>query len=191
MPTVELRFGALPGHVRTARLIAAAICRRVGVPADLVDEIKLAVGEACTRAVAVNRRHAPEAMVVVRLTDSDGEFSIAVHDSGPAAAALPPGIDGAGGLDGRGERGEDDPAIWDGAAAWDGDPRGGLDSLEGGLNGDEESAMPTGLGLALIEGLVDEMDISSGVDGGTVVTMRWQTALLLFPSEPERALVEP
>jgi serine/threonine-protein kinase RsbW len=175
MPTVELRFGALPGHVRTARLIAAAICRRVGVPADLLDEIKLAVGEACARAVAVNRRHAPDAMVVVRLTDSADQFSIEVRDAGPARLALPPGIDG---LDPLGEL---DGQLADGdAASWDGDP---------GSDGDESEA-PTGLGLALIEGLVDEMDIA-GIDGGTAVTMRWQTAAAPLSAEPERALVEP
>jgi anti-sigma regulatory factor (Ser/Thr protein kinase) len=185
MPTVELRFGALPGHVRTARLITAAICRRVGVPADLTDEIKLAVGEACTRAVAVNRRHAPDAPVVVRLTDSDGEFAIAVHDSGPTGDARPPDVDGFGEMGAVG--GPDGQAADAEPAAWENEPLAG----RGEENEEEEAAMPTGLGLALIEGLVDEMDIAPGVDGGgTVVTMRWRTNPTIVSTEPERALAE-
>ena len=38
-------------HVRTARLIAAAMARRSGVGEDVLDEVRLAVGEACARAV--------------------------------------------------------------------------------------------------------------------------------------------
>ena len=51
MATVELRFSALPAHVRTARLVAAAVARRAGVDEALLDEVRLAVGEACSRAV--------------------------------------------------------------------------------------------------------------------------------------------
>lgn len=49
MATVELRFSALPEHVRTARLVAAAVARRAGVDEAVLDEVRLAVGEACTR----------------------------------------------------------------------------------------------------------------------------------------------
>ena len=52
MATVELRFSALPAHVRTARLVAAAVARRAGVDEAVLDEVRLAVGEACSRAVA-------------------------------------------------------------------------------------------------------------------------------------------
>ncbi len=55
MPKVELQISALPAHVRTARLVAAALGRRLGLDAVVIDEIKLAVGEACSRAVRVHR----------------------------------------------------------------------------------------------------------------------------------------
>ena len=48
MATVELLFSALPEHVRTARLVAAAVARRAGVDEAVLDEVRLAVGEACT-----------------------------------------------------------------------------------------------------------------------------------------------
>ncbi len=51
VPVVELSFAALPEHVRTARLVAVAVARRVGLDDDRLDEVRLAVGEACARAV--------------------------------------------------------------------------------------------------------------------------------------------
>ncbi len=51
VPVVELSFAALPEHVRTARLVAVAVARRVGLDDDRLDEVRLAVGEACGRAV--------------------------------------------------------------------------------------------------------------------------------------------
>ena len=51
MATVEVTFTPLPVHVRTARLVATAVARRSGVAESLLDEVRLAVGEACSRAV--------------------------------------------------------------------------------------------------------------------------------------------
>ncbi|WP_242423980.1 ATP-binding protein, partial [Frankia sp. EI5c] len=94
MPTVELCFAALPGHVRTARMIATAVSRRAGVPAGAIDEIRLAVGEACARAVRVNRRTNPGALVHVALTDTPDTFTVIVSDSGAAGEEIVPGPDG-------------------------------------------------------------------------------------------------
>jgi anti-sigma regulatory factor (Ser/Thr protein kinase) len=49
--SVELRFPPSPGHVRTARLVAAAVARRAHLDEVRLDELRLAVGEACARAV--------------------------------------------------------------------------------------------------------------------------------------------
>jgi anti-sigma regulatory factor (Ser/Thr protein kinase) len=192
MPTVELRFGALPGHVRTARLIAAAICRRVGVPADMLDEVKLAVGEACARAVALNRRHAPDTMVVVRLTDSADGFSIEVEDAGPARRSSPPGSYSLDGVDPLAGLVPPPPTGRGGAAGGPGaDVTEAGDTIETDL-ADDEPEMSADIGLALIEGLVDEMTIATGSAGaGTVVTMHWRSALTGIDfGQPERALAE-
>ena len=69
MATVELRFSALPAHVRTARLVAAAVALRSGVDESVLDEVRLAVGEACSRAVHLHRRHCPDRPVLVTLAD--------------------------------------------------------------------------------------------------------------------------
>src|SRR3954468_19358224 len=83
MATVEVSFTALPAHVRTARLIALAVARRAGVDEQLLDEVRLAVGEACSRAVNVHQGKAPESPVVMRLTDEQDRFSVQVTDRGP------------------------------------------------------------------------------------------------------------
>src|SRR5215469_15972944 len=68
---VLLRFTPQPEHVRTARLVAVAHARRVGVEAGLLDEVRLAVGEACSRAVGLHQRHCPGEPVVVVLDAID------------------------------------------------------------------------------------------------------------------------
>ncbi|WP_131749161.1 ATP-binding protein [Frankia sp. Cppng1_Ct_nod] len=157
MPTVELRFAALPGHVRTARMIVAAISRRSGVPDEILDEIKLAVGEACARAVTVNRQFDPMAPVVVRVSNDDS-FAVSVVDCGPAGQYLGRAYDG-----GRGSPSDLLPDL------------GSIQSSALKPRDDDTSPpLPAGLGLALIEGLVDDFDITAQPDSaGTVVTMRW------------------
>ncbi|MEC3995949.1 ATP-binding protein [Actinacidiphila sp. DG2A-62] len=93
MPTVELLFSAQPEHVRTARLVAAAVARRAGVDEAALDEVRLAVGEACSRAVGLHRNSALEEPVRVRLTEEDKKFSIEVADEvpGTGAGAAPDG----------------------------------------------------------------------------------------------------
>ncbi|MFE9722397.1 ATP-binding protein [Streptomyces sp. NPDC005794] len=144
MPTVELRFSAQPEHVRTARLVAAAVARRAGVDEAVLDEVRLAVGEACSRAVGLHRSHHIAAPITVILTEEEKAFSIEVGDGLPA-----PGSDGSV----RGTSGG-----------------GGLDDPE--IDADSEDEM----GLAVISGLVDDVEVRTGADGG-VIRMTWPTAL--------------
>lgn len=80
MAIVELRFSALPEHVRTARLVAAAVARRAGVDEAVLDEVRLAVGEACSRAVGLHVLHGVESPVRVALIEDEKKFSIEVGD---------------------------------------------------------------------------------------------------------------
>jgi len=95
MATVEVTFTPLPAHVRTARLVATAVARRSGVPESLLDEVRLAVGEACSRAVETHRLHCPAEPIRIALTGSDGRFEIEVINAGavPGSAASSPGSD--------------------------------------------------------------------------------------------------
>src|SRR5215468_2843326 len=81
MATVEVTFTPLPAHVRTARLVATAVARRSGVDESLLDEVRLAVGEACSRAVEGHQLHCPAEPVRLALTDVAGRFEVEVTDT--------------------------------------------------------------------------------------------------------------
>lgn len=103
MALVEVAFTPLPAHVRTARLVAVAVARRSGVAESLLDEVRLAVGEACSRAVEAHRQYCPAEPVKLELTNSAGRFEVVVTDSAPAeepapAESHPPAANGNGGL---------------------------------------------------------------------------------------------
>jgi serine/threonine-protein kinase RsbW len=148
MATVEVSFTALPVHVRTARLVALAVARRAGVDDDLLDEVRLAVGEACSRAVGIHQSKAPDSAVVMRLSDAQDRFVVEVVDVGPLEASVSPeDLD----LD---TDSLTEPAPVDAG----GDPLPDL--------------LPPGFGLAVISGLVEQLSVSSETDG-THVVMTW------------------
>ncbi|MGY1499874.1 ATP-binding protein [Streptomyces sp. QTS52] len=136
MATVELRFSALPEHVRTARLVAAAVARRAGVDEAVLDEVRLAVGEACSRAVGLHQSSGISEPVWVTLIEEEKLFSIEVGDEAPRSV---PG-DNASGAD------------------------GGVD-----VDAEEDE-----MGLAVISGLVDDVEVTSGENGGSI-RMSWPT----------------
>jgi len=95
MPTVEVAFTPLPAHVRTARLVATAVARRSGVEEALLDEVRLAVGEACSRAVEAHRRHCPAEPIRIEMSDLGEKFEVIVRDAVPS-----PGQSGTAGSNG-------------------------------------------------------------------------------------------
>jgi serine/threonine-protein kinase RsbW len=131
MATVELSFTPLPAHVRTARLVATAVARRSGVDESLLDEVRLAVGEACSRAVEGHRLHCPAEPVRLALSDLADRFQVEVTDTCAAGGAP------------------------DGQAA--------------------AAGLPAGLGIAVIAGLADEVEISE-TSAGTSIRMSWPSS---------------
>jgi len=154
MATVELTFTALPAHVRTARLVATAVARRSGVDESLLDEVRLAVGEACSRAVEGHQLYCPGEPVRLALTDLAGRFEVEVTDT-CAPGARSPG--GSGPTPGQASA---HPAGTDPA---------------GSLTVSAEPGMPAGLGIAVIEGLADDVQISE-TPAGTRIRMSWPSA---------------
>ncbi|MFF8974428.1 ATP-binding protein [Streptomyces sp. NPDC014995] len=142
MATVELRFSALPEHVRTARLVAAAVARRAGVDEAVLDEVRLAVGEACTRAVGLHQAGGITAPVKVLLIEEEKQFSIEVGDE--ARHAVPGDRDAGSGEEADVEVEEDE------------------------------------MGLAVISGLVDDVEVTVGEHGGSI-RMTWPSAPVAAP----------
>lgn len=149
MATVELSFTALPAHVRTARLVATAVARRSGVDESLLDEVRLAVGEACSRAVEGHQLYCPAEPVRLALTDQAGRFEVEVTDTCAPGARWP----------GSPARAGDDSATGEGSAD----------------SGVADSRIGAGLGIAVIEGLADDVQISE-TPAGTSIRMSWPLA---------------
>jgi serine/threonine-protein kinase RsbW len=147
MALVELLLTPLPAHVRTARLVVVAAARRAGLDDELVDELRLALGEACSRAVGLHARHVADVPVRVTVSDDPGALTVTVTDRGPAAGPVPDDLTG-----GLLEASGDDV----GAAE--------VDEIDELVDPD--------VALAVVSGLVDEVEVEPGPDG-TVVTMRW------------------
>jgi len=85
VPAATLSIPPSAEHVRTARLVAVAAARRVGLDEEAVDDVRLAVGEAVARAVL---RHSAAGLghdVVVVVREDGHGFEVEVHDrSDPA-----------------------------------------------------------------------------------------------------------
>jgi serine/threonine-protein kinase RsbW len=94
MATVELTFTPLPAHVRTARIVATAVARRSGVDEALLDVVRLAVGEACSRAVEAHQQYCPAEPVRLALTDAADRFEVEVTDTCATDTQNRPGSDG-------------------------------------------------------------------------------------------------
>ena len=156
MATVEVTFTPLPVHVRTARLVATAVARRSGVAESLLDEVRLAVGEACSRAVEAHLRHCPGQPIRVALTDDAEQFEVVVTDAVPDADhGTPVGT-----------------VAVNGTAVPSAVPAG----FAGGsaaVDGEIPLRLPDGVGLAVIAGLADDVRVASA-GRGTSVTMSWK-----------------
>jgi anti-sigma regulatory factor (Ser/Thr protein kinase) len=151
MGTVEVTFSPLPAHVRTARLVATAVARRSGVDEALLDEVRLAVGEACSRAVEAHQRHCPAEPVRIEMTDSGERFVVTVSDHAPTATA---------------------PLAGGPAHGADADENGSEQAV--GVH-DGGSAIPAGFGLAVISGLADDVRVLS-TSSGVSIRMSWPSA---------------
>ncbi|HJY57489.1 MAG TPA: ATP-binding protein [Streptosporangiaceae bacterium] len=181
MATVEVTFTPLPAHVRTARLVATAVARRSGVDESLLDEVRLAVGEACSRAVEAHQRHCPAEPVRIEMTNQDQRFVVTVSDhapTGPARPAAPAtdnGIHDRAGPDGAGHDGAGHEGAGQDSAGHHDTGRDGTghDSIGyEAIGHDGGSAFPAGFGLAVISGLAEDVRVLS-TSSGVSVRMSW------------------
>jgi serine/threonine-protein kinase RsbW len=152
MATVEVTFTPLPAHVRTARLVATAVARRSGVAEPLLDEVRLAVGEACLRAVEAHRLLCPLEPVRLALTDRADRFEIEVVNTGQASAR---------------------PAAAETASP--GTEQAAASGHEVADSIADSAFGPHGFSLAVIAGLADDVQISETATG-TSIRMSWPSS---------------
>lgn len=146
MPTVRLEFTPAPAHVRTARLVGVAVARRAGVSEEVLDEVRLAIGEACSRAVALHRRYGLTEPVMVEMSDFP-DYVVRVTDRAPVIEAV--------------------RTVEDATVAG----LGGQARMQDGMS---EEAVAAEMALALLTGLVEDLRVRPAAEGpGTEVRMSW------------------
>jgi len=143
VPNAALSISPRPELVQIARMMSVALARRGGLPDELLQEVRLAVGEAATRAVGVHRREGSEEPVRLSFIEDDRGYEVQVRDVGAVEH-----VDEVRDLD---------------QVATTGDGDGGAEDLE----------LSPELELALIRGMADELVVGADPVGGTLITFRW------------------
>ncbi|MCD0443742.1 ATP-binding protein [Glycomyces sp. A-F 0318] len=145
--TVRFAFTPAAAYVRAARLVAADVAAHAGVAASLLDEVRQAVGEACTRAVLRHRDRGIDELVRVEFSIGD-RFVAKITDNAQDLRARSTGRVGAG-VPGGDARANDHEAI-------------------------EEDTLSEEITLIVLGGLVEDLVVTGpAADGGTTVSMSW------------------
>lgn len=92
---VRLEIPAQPAFVGVARSVVAAVASSLdGIDDDRLEDLRVAVSEACTNAVEAHRRDSLDDRVIVRCTTTEDVLTICVEDRGggfdPAQVPEPP-----------------------------------------------------------------------------------------------------
>jgi serine/threonine-protein kinase RsbW len=77
-PTIALRIPCSPEYVSVARLTVSAVASRMNFGMDEIDDLKLAVGEACANAI----EHAAEGDIDITCTIETNQLVLSVKDCG-------------------------------------------------------------------------------------------------------------
>ena len=82
MAQVEIEIPSRSVYVGVVRLALAALARAAGLSEESVDDLKIAVGEACANAVIVNEETAPDVPVKVHWSQEDARVVVKVEGAG-------------------------------------------------------------------------------------------------------------
>lgn len=91
MTTSTLVIDATTEQVRLARLVVVSAARAAGMDENVLDDVKLAVGEAVSRAV-VRSRGVPDAVIEVQIVQAQASFSVEVSDQAASTAVMDDGL---------------------------------------------------------------------------------------------------
>jgi serine/threonine-protein kinase RsbW len=95
---VRLEIPAQPAFVGVVRSVVAAVASAVdGIDDDRLEDLRVAVSEACTNAVEAHRRESLDDRVIVTCTLADERLEVRIEDSGSefdvSDVPAPPGPD--------------------------------------------------------------------------------------------------
>jgi serine/threonine-protein kinase RsbW len=80
---IELEIPARPEYVALARLVISSLASaRRDLTDDRVDDLKVAVSEACTNAIEAHHSAETDDSVVIRCTERDDRLEVAIQDRG-------------------------------------------------------------------------------------------------------------
>ena len=123
--TIKMEIASNPQYVSVIRLTTSGIANKIGFCLEDIEDIKVAVSEACTNAI----KHSLDNKFSVEYTIFENGLTITIIDSG---------------------KGYD------------------VDSID---VPNLEEPKESGLGLFIIKSLMDEVDIKSDIDNGTIIKM--------------------
>ena len=81
---VELEIPPGSAYVAIARLAFAALARGAGLDEELVEELKIALSEACTNAVLIHEESSVHEPVILRWMEQPERLTLEVADRGPS-----------------------------------------------------------------------------------------------------------
>ena len=80
---LRLELPAQPAFVGVARSVVAAVASVLeGIDDDRLEDLRVAVSEACTNAVEAHRRDAVDDRIIVRCSTTPDQLEICIEDSG-------------------------------------------------------------------------------------------------------------
>jgi len=81
---LELDVPSSPEYIAIVRLVVASVASARRAMADeRVDDLKLAVSEACTNAIEANRSVRPQSPVHIEIWESPDRLEVSIEDAGP------------------------------------------------------------------------------------------------------------
>ena len=87
MATVELEIPPRSVYVGVVRLAVAALARAAGLDEAAVDDLKIAVSEACATAVLALEKAGSDESISISFSEAGGRIELDVADRGPGPPA--------------------------------------------------------------------------------------------------------
>lgn len=92
-PVVSLEIPPRSPYVGVVRLTVAALARQAGLDETVVEDLRIAVSEACANAVIANEEAGSSEAVVVEWHEEEGRLVVEVGDRGSTEAGADAGVD--------------------------------------------------------------------------------------------------